>query len=350
MTRISFDLVGFTLDEDVFSDFGLLLLSKGTRLTERHIIILQNHMGSQHVKVTREINEPFIQENPLHSRITSIEQAYSESITKMRDLFNLFNITNQVPSIKEIETIYTPLLHNILKEDNLFCLLDILEDSQYFTYTHSINVSIISAIIGKLLGKTKDELFTIAEMGIFHDLGKLSIPSEIINKPEALNDNEWHMVKNHPLYGAKLIQQIGEKRLAIMEAALYHHERLDGTGYPKKLTGGQIPHLVQIISIADVFDAIASSRPYKKCHSHVRAVLEIMRDTYDGKFNPAITIPFVRYVMRQYVRKKVRLSDGRTGEVIFIHDHEPHKPLIKLESNKYIDLRRETSIRVIDLV
>lgn len=342
MIEISTNLVGKELGEDILSESGLLLLKSGTVLTNRHIIILQNQIERTKVKINQEKEIP--KENSLSyldQHELELQTLYEESLAKIKEKLSLIK-KEQVPFIHELKEIYIPVLEKILNNDNMSSLLKVMQQSSKdYLYEHSLNVAIMSTIIGRLLGQSKNELFELAEMGLLHDIGMLALPERILNKPSKLHVAEEELVRHHTSKGTRILQKMGEKRESIIKAALLHHERMNGSGYPKKLVGQQIPFSVQIIAVADIFTAMTSVRPFRDSISQLQACHELMNEMQKGYYSPAIVIPFVRYIMRQHLGEKIKLSNGKNGKLVFIHENEPHQPLVQMEDGSYIDLRKE---------
>ena len=145
-----------------------------------------------------------------------------------------------------------------------------------YTNGHSYRVAQYSALFAERLGKPKEEVEKIYNIALMHDIGKISIPNEILNKPGRLTDEEYAVMKTHPSNGYEILKNITiEPDLAL--GAEYHHERIDGKGYPSGLKGEQIPEIARIIAVADTFDAMHSTRPYRKKMPMDKIVAEIKR-------------------------------------------------------------------------
>ena len=149
-------------------------------------------------------------------------------------------------------------LFNVLK-----MFLDLIKNNDVYTKGHSQRVYEISIHLGELMKLNEQEMFDLKWASIIHDLGKIHIPGEIVKKPGKLTDEEYEIIKTHPVEGAKLITHIVEFKNAA-EGIRHHHERIDGRGYPDGLKGDRIPLISRIISVADTFDALNSDRPYRK--------------------------------------------------------------------------------------
>ena len=141
-----------------------------------------------------------------------------------------------------------------------------VESKDEYTNGHASRVAKYSKMFAKKLGKSEDEMDRIHNIALLHDIGKISVPDHILNKPGKLTDEEYMVMKNHPQKGYEILKDITiAPELAL--GARYHHERIDGKGYPKGLKGDEIPEIAKIIAVADTFDAMYSTRPYRKKRS-----------------------------------------------------------------------------------
>ncbi len=185
---------------------------------------------------------------------------------------------------------------NLIKEIVNFVSADLeaasslmkLSTHDYYTYNHSVNVSVYCiAIAKKVIGENESALMTMGLGGFFHDLGKRKIDEAIITKPGKLSPEEWEQMKKHPEYGLKLLENVHEISDEVRRIVYEHHENVDGSGYPQGITGDKISKYSKIASIADVFDALTSDRYYKKAVSAIEA-LKIMNSMQPGKFDESI--------------------------------------------------------------
>ena len=210
------------------------------------------------------------------------------------------------------------------------------------TYVHSMNVSMIANIIGKWLGYSEGELRILTVAGLLHDIGKLKIPKEIIKKPSKLTDEEFHIIQSHPQYGYEILQSKNlDKRVKL--AALQHHERTDGTGYPNKLHAKEIDEISKIISIADVYDAMTANRVYREglCPFTVIEFFEHERHLYD----PGVLYMFLQRTVEAYINTDVLLSNGEKGKVVLLNQNVLSKPIV-ITPKKTYDLSKETDLSI----
>lgn len=163
-----------------------------------------------------------------------------------------------------------------------------------YTNGHSSRVAKYTAMFAERLGKSKDEVDEIYNIALLHDIGKISIPDNILNKPGRLTDEEYAVMKSHSSRGYSILKDITiDPSIAL--GAGYHHEKFDGTGYPSGLKGDEIPEVAQIIAVADTFDAMFSTRPYRKKLPLAQVAAEIKRCS-GTQFNPKVVDVFLQLV------------------------------------------------------
>lgn len=228
-------------------------------------------------------------------------------------------------------------------------LLDMLQCLRGFddmTYTHSMNVALICHVIGSWLGKSEDELNVLLLCGLLHDIGKLQIPPEIIAKPGKLTDDEFQLVRSHPKLGYDILRNKDlDNRIKL--AALQHHERYDGRGYPRHLTGPEISEYSSIVAIADVYDAMTSDRIYRSgiCPFSVIATFEKEKDLYE----PSILYQFMKRTVEAYINSEVLLSNNERGKVVLINQSILSRPVVITDKKTY-DLSKDSSIEIAALI
>jgi len=208
-----------------------------------------------------------------------------------------------------------------------------------YTYNHSLGVAMLSIVIGISLNMKPSELQELGFCGLLHDIGKVSIPQGIIMKYEKLTPEEFELVKQHPVQGAKFFskQKLVSKR--IYEGILTHHEKYDGTGYPNKIRGKGIPLFGRIIAVADVYDALTSVRPYRQSSS-AREAIEYIMGSSGSAFDIDIVKAFLRSVAPYPIGSCVKLSNGQLGVIVAQNELQPLRPIIRLFSqpNVLLDL------------
>ena len=175
----------------------------------------------------------------------------------------LFKNPETLGNIEELQEVVDDLVVTILDEDFTIIALMDLAAHDYYTHTHSLNVSIYALSLGKFLGLKSEDLKDLGEAAIMHDLGKSKIKKEIINKNGKLTNFEFEYMQNHPNWSFDIAQEMGVTDRRVLYAIKHHHEKLDGSGYPDHIRGKDISLFARIISICDIFDALTTRRSYK---------------------------------------------------------------------------------------
>lgn len=157
----------------------------------------------------------------------------------------------------------------------------------YYIHTHSINVSIYALSLGSFLGISEKFLSSLGEAALLHDLGKSKVNTEIINKNGKLNDEEFQEIKKHSLLGYTIGLKLGIKNRDVLEGIRHHHEKMDGSGYPLRMKGENIPYFARIIGICDIFDALTSRRSYKEPMNSFDALL-LMKTEMKNHIDPKL--------------------------------------------------------------
>ena len=272
---------------------------------------------------------------------------FEKDVHKFRDIINKVVEKNVPLDINSLMRDTLALLDNSRGKIHIFEILNNMRQFDDSTYAHSINVALICNVLATWLGLSTDDIFLATQCGLLHDIGKLKIPERIIKKPAPLTDDEYNIIKTHPLAGYDILSNY-KLNPHIINAASMHHERCDGTGYPMGLKGDKIDRFAKIVSIADVYDAMTSSRVYRNglCPFKVISILE--NEGFE-KYDTEVIMTFVKNVLDGYVLNLVRLSDGRIGEIILINRSALSRPLIKC-GTEYVDLSLEPRELYVDSI
>ena len=221
---------------------------------------------------------------------------------------------------------------------DVFDMLHNMRQVNDSTYAHSLNVAIISRIIGKWLHFSNEELDTLTLAGLLHDIGKTKIPDEVLNKDGKLTDEEFQMIRNHPKYGYDILKS-QPLNSHIKKAALMHHERCDGSGYPMGLTMEEIDDYALIIAIADVYDAMTAARSYRAPLCPFEVIAEFEKDGLQ-KYKPKYSLTFLENIANAYQNNRVMLSDGTSARIVLLNHRRLSKPLVQLDDGACIDLEK----------
>lgn len=190
-----------------------------------------------------------------------------------------------------------------------------LKTADDYTYMHSVAVCAMMIALAKQLGLSEEQTRSAGIAGLMHDLGKAAMPMHVLNKPGKLTDAEFAIIKTHPEEGYRLLQGGTGVDPIVMDVCLHHHEKIDGSGYPKGLKGDEISLFAKMGAVCDVYDAITSNRPYKSGWDPAES-LRKMAEWAKGHFDTKVFQAFVKSLGIYPIGSLVRLSSGRLGVVV----------------------------------
>ena len=228
-----------------------------------------------------------------------------------------------------INRIAEELLENVLENKNVLLSLVDIKSMDNYTYSHSVNVAVISIVLGISLNLSKKNLIYLCIGALIHDIGKSLIPKEILQKPGRLTPEEFEIIKRHSRYGYNLLGKFSDLSSHIKLIVIQHHERFDGLGYPNGIKGDEISYLARIVSIADVYDALTSDRPYKRAMCPNDA-LEYLMSNSDTLFDFDMLNVFCKIVIPFPQGTIVSLSNGNIGIVEKTVPNFPLRPIVKI--------------------
>lgn len=320
-------------------DNGVIYIADGQELTGEHIDYLQKHdvkevtisVNSWDVvwKISKETRENY--ELCTNTAKLLLQRVAEDNVIDL----------NAVRKVKGHMATYFNDNFKIIGCVNLF------KYAESYIYTHSINVALLSMLIGKWMKYGDQMIESLLIAGLLHDIGKMKIDPAILNKPGKLTDSEFEEIKQHPRYSYELLQGYNELSLDIKVGVLMHHEKIDGSGYPYGVYNENINDIAKVLAVADVYDAMLSERPYKKKHSPFD-VMQLMQEGVFGKLDTKILLTFLTNIASYYIGVYVQLSTGEIAEVVAINPACVHRPIVKVK-DKYIDLFTEKSISIVEL-
>ena len=252
---------GMITAQSIYNPLGASYLTKGMELSPTYIERLEK-AGFDGVTVT--------------SLDPKLKLAPPDDIVQEKTRISAIqNVATAFHSVEEngtfdpapLQGISENILQDIIaQQKNLVQLTDIrLHDT--YTFAHSVNVAILSSLLGVLLKLSREEQLKLTLGGLLHDIGKITVPYEILTKAGHLTDDEWSVMQGHPEAGRQRLKKMFPNDTLLSTIALQHHEHIDGSGYPNHLKGEQIHRYGRIVAIADVYDALTSVRPYKRAYT-----------------------------------------------------------------------------------
>lgn len=323
---------GMILKNPVFSD-NKILMEKGQEITSKSIERLENYKISE-VEILdgkeQELNKIQTEEKVIKEEF---EKVYQETRVKAKEVFT--KALNGNVDIKAVDTMVIDTIANLEKSKDIFLTLLSMRGEENYLYDHSIKSTIIALSIGKKLGYDKDQLRLLGKAALLHDVGMFSIDNEIINKKDKLNDKEMDIIRKHTLDGENLLKNEEE---IVQLAAKFHHERIDGEGYPNRVKGEELPEIVRIISIADIYTALISSREYRDAKDPQEVIAYLMQMS-SKQVDTNIVKKLLENMSLFSIGAQVKLSNGKIAKVVKATDN-PFRPIVDTEDER-IDLNNK---------
>lgn len=332
--------VNLTLDDD------RIFLSNKVLLTDSLIERIKS-IGFQGAYVEDDISKDLVVANVISQEIKV--RAKEEIKTLFCNVENS-NDEGVKKSTKIIHYVVEDMVEQILKSSKTMVNIVDIRTFDDYTYSHCLNVAVLSVVMGTVLELNKKILQDLAIAALVHDIGKVFIDKCIINKPGILVPEEFDQMKEHSLKGYEYLRKYIRFSTDIMRGVLEHHEKYNGEGYPYHLSGGNISLFGRIICIADVYDALTSDRPYRSAMLPSDAIEYIMSG-YNTLFDPELVNVFIRKIASYPIGTCVELSNGKTGIVIQNSEGLGQRPVIRLieagvQTETVIDLNSDQNLNI----
>ena len=347
---------GMITAEDIYSIDGQLILSKDFVLDTSSIQRLDS-FALYSIRVADEVAAPKetaplppsqkekVRSNP---EFRAFKASFEENVETLRIKLNQVVTAN---SNFDAENLLSQTLSLIGKsEQSSISMMDMIlnmRDYDDSTYAHMVNCSILCNIFAGWLRMDQQERVLATTCGLFHDIGNLRITEDILKKPGPLSAREKEVIKRHTTEGYNILsaQKLDPE---VKNAALMHHERCDGSGYPYGFTADKISRFSKMIAIVDVYNAMTSKRVYRKAICPF-AVIEELQSQEFSAFDPDMMLTFLRNVSNSFIGNRVRLSNGIEGEVVFIHPEAISRPTIQC-GQKFLDLSAHKELKIFAVI
>lgn len=331
---------GMVLAEDVTNQ-GKTILKKGCTIDKLSIQKLQAfHIMGVSIMEPSDYAKTFFEKLRLSKEFKQFEKDYMANLVAYKVAVDSF-IYKKVPfRTDDLLQICKNLIKNSMTDKFLLSYLYLLlptEDN--LTYAHGLNVALICNTFAKWLNLNEEDTKTLILCGFTFDIGKFILPQDIIWKPSKLNKMEFDLIKTHAFHGYHLLSKCSDLNDHIKMAALMHHERCDGTGYPQELKADQIDPFAKMIAILDVYEAMTSARSYREplCPYKVISIFE--SDSFQ-KYDIKYIFCFLSHVANDLIGNRVSLNTGDEGVVIMNNQHNLSRPIIKMDDNSIVDLSK----------
>ncbi|AEI38664.1 HD-GYP domain-containing protein [Paenibacillus mucilaginosus] len=343
---------GDRISDNVVTKRNQVLFPKGRVISGRDVEILQAFLISSVEIESKNGSRETAAESPVPSDVpepvkSTFQEQYDKMLRLLKQVFDAVGPGGQAPPILEIRTALEGLIRRIDQYNVLTFSPKVFQLTDYM-YHNSIMVGLTSFQLARWHGCAPKDLIPIALAGLLHDIGNAKLDTSILFKPDALTSAELEGMKKHTILGYNILKGVAAINEGVKLCALQHHEREDGTGYPLGISGDKIHSYAKIVAVTDMFHAMTSDRFHKKAKSRYLVLEELLQESF-GKLDPAIVQTFIQKVTSFHNGTLVKLSDGRTGEIVFSDRANPTRPWVNV-NGAIINLTVERSLYILDVL
>lgn len=270
-------------------------------------------------------SEPY---TPIHQELERARKLQAKSKAAVTSMFQEARMGNAI-KVSEAAPLVEEISQSITRNPEAFLNLARLKTKDDYTYMHSVAVCALMIALGKQLGLSGQALKDVGLAGLLHDVGKMLIPDDVLNKPGKLSDEEFNIIKQHPKKGWELLRDSPDITEIALDVCLHHHERVDGTGYPERLSGDPLTLFARMGAVCDVYDALTSNRCYKNGWEPAETIRK-MAEWRNGHFDERVFQAFVKTIGIYPSGTLVRLKSGRLAIVLEQSQKSLLTPIVKI--------------------
>lgn len=328
---------GMNLDFEVFYEYNneYVVALKNSTLTEELLNKLKKLEATYENLYVKKENYDNISSQisayVQYQRFLEFNSDYSDLTARTSDIIQKSIETKSIDK-KTTDTLAFNIKDQVIKFDAneiLQVVNNVVRTDDQYLYTHSTNVAFLNGLIGKWLELPEKDIITLTKIGLLHDIGKTRVPDEILNKPSTLTNEEFEIIKKHPLHSFDMLVEAGETDVEVLLAVRGHHEKTNGTGYPDQLKYEKITLFARITTISDIYDAMVSKRCYKKLHSPFEVLEEFATGRFSNLDTHLINL-FLTNMPKELIGKSVLMSDGNIGTVMYVNPRNYAFPVVKV--------------------
>ncbi|CAM3488553.1 MULTISPECIES: HD-GYP domain-containing protein [Brevibacillus] len=320
---------GMTLARTVFTQDGKVLLGKGMNLTDRLIQgLIRSKVDAVYIDDPR--TEDIVVEDVIRPQT---RQVAVEAIEKtVKQITNSNKLARKI-SLKEMglhfQRAFSAILEDLIQNKHMLGHLTSISSHSPSLYHHSINVAVLATAVGMSLGYNQIQLRELGIGAMLHDIGKVSLPEELLQTQEQWTEEQKEIAKQHTMIGFNLLRKQHDIPLLSAHVCLQHHERINGSGYPQGLKGKQVHEYAQIVGMCDVFDSLTSPRPWRARHMPQDA-MEYLLGSGGHLFEHHLIQAFIRHIAIFPIGSSVVLNTGEVGVVSKVDPDYSHRPTIRI--------------------
>jgi len=346
---------GMKIDQSIIDGTNRVLIARGAILDDFMIKgLLKLGISGVYVRegeeevVESSEDEPIAQETLKTIEKLRVEDRKSVNISESvrarvaEGITYLYSNTDSEHLADTTKDITNDLMKAIDENDAIAVDISALKVSDEYTFKHSVDVATMAMIVAKKLNMSKEDIYDIGIAGLLHDIGKSKIPNEILNKPGSLTEEEFEVMKQHSVFGYRILQANKDIKESIKLAVLQHHEKINANGYPMGVGAEQICAYAKILSVVDIYDALVTERPYKEGFSPRDAVEMLMAMT--AELDIVSLRGFLGSVILYPVGTTVGLSNGERARVVENYEEAILRPkVVGLKTGRIYDLAYDLS-------
>lgn len=345
----------YVLARDVVTKSGVVILAKNTMLNSVnytklnsndvvYVYVLENSIDESLPFFDKEVHTIEEQMEPVFEKqeFKGFENAYKENFDEAKSAIDSA-VAGEIKDKGQTYEIVKNIIQTVNCKSDIFSYMGYLKNTGEYTYTHSLNVSILCNLFSKWLGMSDEETEDLTVAGLLHDVGKTKISQEILNKKGRLTPEEFEEVKRHTLIGYEIVKDMDIPE-EIKLAVLMHHEKINGTGYPKGLKGADISKYARIVAICDIYEAMTADRTYRDRICPFTVIRNFERENF-GILDTEFLLTFLQNIAYTYVGSWVKLTDDTTAEIVFINKSQMSRPIVK-SGDDYIDLSKKMDLDI----
>lgn len=318
---------GYILGKPIEDENGRILLRAGTILTRRHLELIRD-WGLERIAVQREavIDADEVAETEVPKTHVLDRVLQREMLSAIGEVFasaaedkhlSLDGVFKYAPALVEEVTTHETVTLDLIG----------LRRVDNYTFMHSLSVGVLAVAAGLELGMRDSELLDLSLSAVLHDVGKMKVPLDILNKPGKLDSVEWRLMKRHPRFGMEILGQRGGFSTDVLQGVYQHHERCDSSGYPHNLGRHSIGTFGKIIAIADFYDAMTSDRVYRPAVKPHLVVEQLIAESLSS-FEESTAHAFIRSLAVYPVGSEVVMENGEEGQVVWFDRSMPNRPTV----------------------
>ncbi|HEY2435311.1 MAG TPA: HD-GYP domain-containing protein [Vicinamibacterales bacterium] len=288
----------------------------------------EKDLSTPHVRIGRLKSEDDSDKDGIASDIAAIRQMYSNAVAAAEIAWRSAESEGVPDAPAALETV-EGLADAVTQNRNALMALTAMRNYDNYTFTHMVNVSILTMAQARAVGIDGKLLREFGMSALMHDIGKVRTPKEILNKPDKLTDEEFVIMRRHVVDGAEILRGTPEMPILAPVVAFEHHLRLDGSGYPFSVKRGQLNLASMLCAIADVYDAMRSQRTYQQAYPTDR-ILAVLKKNEGAQMDQNLVRRFVQLLGIYPPGNLVKLSSGEVAVVLHVHAPDPHRPRVRV--------------------